>query len=165
MDNDFTLPEAADDLDRKLLSDIEKYGWHIVFVAEEEDSPRFAFTVGLYYSFSHPEILVVGLKQEVAHSLLKSIVTRIEAGAKFEEGELISDIATFPLTFVPVELDNYRDYLGYAMWFYGSMPAPFPALQLIWPDASGLFPWQEGYDSRFSELQPLLHGDSYQPPE
>jgi len=157
MDSEFALPEAEDDSDRKLLSDIEEYGWHVVFVAEEPDTPRFAFTVGLYYRYAHPEILVMGLRQPTAHSLLHSMVARIQHGERFESGAFITGIASFPLALVPVHTDHFREYLGYGIWFYRSLSAPFPALQLVWPDGSGLFPWQSSYDVRFNGLQRVLH--------
>jgi hypothetical protein len=157
MYSEFTLPEAEDDSDRKLLSDIEKYGWHVVFVTEEPATPQFAFTVGLHYRYSHPEILVMGLKQATAHSLLHSLVEKIKQGEKLESGSLVTDIASFPLALVPIHIDHYREHLGYGMWFYRSLRAPFPALQLVWPDRAGLFPWQNGYDARFNELQRMLH--------
>lgn len=160
MDSEFALPHAEDDSDRKLLSDIEKYGWHVVFVSEEPHSPRFAFTVGLYYRHAHPEILVMGLEQPTAHSVLHAMVTRIQNGEKFGSGALVTDIASFPLALVPVHTDHFKEFLGYGIWFYRSLSAPFPALQLVWPDGSGLFPWQSGYDVRFHELQRVLHGAS-----
>lgn len=160
MDTEFALPAAEDDSDRKLLSDIEEHGWHVVFVAEEPGTPRFAFTVGLYYRYAHPEILVMGLKQPTAHSLLHAMVARIQGGEKFEAGTLVTDISSFPLALVPVHAGHFGEYLGYGIWFYRSLKAPFPALQLVWPDRSGLFPWQSGYDVRFNELQRVLHGAS-----
>lgn len=160
MEPGFALPEAEDDADRKLLFDIETYGWHVVSVTEEPDTPRFVFTVGLYYRYSHPEILVMGLKQPTAHSLLHSMVEKIKNGEKFEPGALITDVASFPLALIPIHTNHYREYLGYGMWFYQSLEMPFPALQLVWPDRAGLFPWQNGYDGRFSKLQRVLHGAS-----
>jgi hypothetical protein len=160
MDAKFTLPEPEDESDRTLLSDIEKYGWHAVGVAEEANSPQFTFSVGLYYRHTHPEILIMGLKQSIAHSLICSIVDRVREGGKFEAGQLDTELASFPCTFVPVHPQHYSEYLGYGMWFYRSLPTQFPVLQLIWPDKGGLFPWQSGYDSRFYQLQRVLHGAS-----
>ena len=56
----------------------------------------------------------------------------------------------------PLDLSFYEEYLGYATWFYRSLPQPYPAMQCIWPDKAGLFPYEAGYDSRFSTLQRLL---------
>jgi hypothetical protein len=47
--------------------------------------------------------------------------------------------------------------LGYAIWFYRSLSKPFPAMQLIWPDKQGHFPWEAGYDERFYRLQKALY--------
>jgi hypothetical protein len=46
---DFKLRDAEDETDRKLLSDIEKFGWHVVHVNSGDDGPGFSFSVGFYY--------------------------------------------------------------------------------------------------------------------
>ena len=40
----------------------------------------------------------------------------------------------------PIARRHYRTYLGYAGWFHGG--PRFPALQAVWPDAEGRFPWE-----------------------
>jgi hypothetical protein len=59
--NPFSLPEPEDDSDRKLLSDVGEFGWHVVGIHEEKNSPRFAFSVGLYYQYLHPRSIDHGL--------------------------------------------------------------------------------------------------------
>jgi hypothetical protein len=152
----FDMPEAEDASDEKLLADIVEYSWHAVHIFAEGDAPGFAFTVGLYCQFEHPELLVFGLPQATAHAILTAAVAQIRAGTRIEPGQLYTELASLPFAASPIHLDGYREHLGYAMWFYGSLPAPFPALQLIWPDKAGLLPWQEGYDTRYFQLQPLL---------
>ena len=58
------------------------------------------------------------------------------------------------MVFKMVPKDFYRQYIGYALWFYRSFD--FPVLQCVWPDKAGLFAWQDGYDHRFDQLQPIL---------
>jgi hypothetical protein len=43
------------------------YGWHVVKILEKHETPGWAFSVGLYKNFNHPEIVVFGLNDEVAH--------------------------------------------------------------------------------------------------
>lgn len=57
----FELREAQDASDAKLLADVAQHGWHIVQVSEEPGLPPFAFTVGLYYQFLQPEVLIMGI--------------------------------------------------------------------------------------------------------
>ena len=152
----FLIPTAEDESDRKLLSDISDYGWHVVKVNEEDGLPGFAFTVGLYYQYCHPEIMIMGLRHETAHTLLTSIQRIVHEGGRIQPWSTVEDVASFPLTAVPIHISHYREHLGYGIWFYRSLPEPFPALQLVWPDKAGIFPWQDGYDQRYHQLQNVL---------
>ncbi|WP_256348316.1 MULTISPECIES: DUF4262 domain-containing protein [Pseudomonas] len=37
-----------------------------------------------------------------------------------------------------------------------SIKADFPALQMVWPDKQGHFPWEPAYDQSYSRFQLLL---------
>lgn len=156
--SDFKLREAEDEHDRKLLSDVERFGWHVVHINEDEEGPGFSFSVGFYYTLQQPEILIMGLKQEVAHDLLRIAYVQMRGGRSFKPFERYSDFAQgCDCAFAPIGIEHYREHLGYAMWFYRSLPNPFPALQLIWPDKRGRFPWENGFDERFFKLQKSLY--------
>ena len=151
------VPIAEDDNDRKLLSDIEKYDVHIVGVQAEKNSPQFAFTIGLYYHYLHPEVVIFGLGHEKCKTLLNEISNLIKNGTKIKDRDLRDDILQkYSVSFRSVMLDKYKEHLGYGIWFYRNLKRPFPCLQCIWPDAEGIFPWQNGYDSKFSALQTCL---------
>ena len=49
---------------------------------------------------------------------------------------------------------NYPSFLGYAGWYYGG--GGFPALQCVWPDPEGLFPWEAGFAAPLRAQQPDL---------
>jgi len=44
--------------------------------------------------------------------------------------------------------------MGYAVWFYGG--DDFSALQCVYPDLEGHFPWDGGFDANWRNRQPLL---------
>jgi hypothetical protein len=46
--------------DEKLREDVDNYGWHVMGVLDTADIPAWAYSVGLYHSFGHPEILIMG---------------------------------------------------------------------------------------------------------
>src|SRR5438046_9199701 len=83
---DFEPPTAADDHDRKLLSDIQQVGWHVLHITPDETGPAYSFTVGLYYSFGHPELIVMGLAPSLSHQVLNLAVINIAAGEAFQAG-------------------------------------------------------------------------------
>lgn len=53
--------------DRKVLDDVETHGWHVVKVMGDETGPGFGYSVGLWKTFRHPEIIIIGLKLDLIH--------------------------------------------------------------------------------------------------
>lgn len=43
--------------EEKILVDIEKFGWTIILVEGTDYLPTFAYTIGLYKNYRHPEII------------------------------------------------------------------------------------------------------------
>ena len=150
------LPIAATESEQRLIADIQQYGWHFIEIPEDDIGPGYLFTVGLYYSYSHPEILLMGLDSEISRAFLQSIAGGIKTGAKYLDGSMDSDLASFPIAFKGIALSRYHDYLGYANWLYRAAPNGFPAVQFIWPDKAGKFPWDKGYNSKFLARQTPL---------
>jgi hypothetical protein len=149
------LPTAEDDSHRIFLANVERVGWHIVGIDADGEGPGYAFSVGLFHTLQHPEIIIFGLPNERVAELINIIGIQVQGGARFNAGDQSNDIVDgFPVAFTDVPKNVYKEYVGYALWFYKSFD--FPVLQCVWPDKSGLFPWQEGYDRSFIQLQPLL---------
>jgi len=154
---DFQPPDPTDEHDRKLLSDVKTVGWHVLKILGDETFPEYCFSVGLYYTFGHPEILVMGLPLSTGHQFINLAAGHIASGRAFQPRERTDELAEgFACSFIPVLVDHYEQYLGYAIWFYRKLKQPFPALQLVWPDKQGRLPWDVGYDKQFYKLQRLL---------
>lgn len=141
--------------DKKLLSDVESHGWHVIKVLEDETGPRFGYSVGLYHSFSHPEILIIGLKLELIHSIINEIGERIRKGEEFMQGKYYSGlIEGFNCYFLKVNNKFYKEYVGYNLWYYEN--SSFPLLQCVYPTVKGIYPWEPGWPESIITLQPLL---------
>jgi hypothetical protein len=148
-------PAPKDDRDRKVLADVASHGWTVIGIEADAGGPGFAFSVGLYHTLGHPEVLLMGLRPPIAHRLINTIGDAVRAGTTFEPGRRYDEIAAgYPVAFVAMDRRHYREYLGYAGWFYGG--PDFPVLQCVWPDEAGVFPWEPGYDSRFFQAQRIL---------
>ena len=157
----FVWREAEDDSDRKLLDDVHQFRWHVVGVHSDQTCPVYSFSVGLYFTLQHPEVVVMGLPHKVAQETINHVGLLIKSGSRFVADQRYDNILDgFDVVFRPVSLKRYRDYLGYGIWFYRSLPQPFPALQLVWPDKAGLFPWECGCDQRFQAMQHKLWADA-----
>ena len=57
--------------------------------------------------------------------------------------------------FRKVEPRHYREYLGYARWFYQG--DDFPILQCVWPDKAHHYPWHPDTSELFRQRQPVLY--------
>jgi hypothetical protein len=156
------LPEPADDHDRKLLADVRRHGWHVIGVEEDEEGPGFAYSIGLYHSFRHPEVIVFGLRVRVIHGMINAVGEQIRSGEKFEHLDESGDVLDgYNVAFRTVERRHYPDYLGYARWFYGG--DDFPALQCVWPDSRHRYPWHPEASPDLARRQPGLSDDTSWP--
>ncbi|HZH90257.1 MAG TPA: DUF4262 domain-containing protein [Pyrinomonadaceae bacterium] len=145
--------------DKKTLSDVAEYGWHVVMVFEDDEGPGFAYTVGLYQTFRHPEILIIGLNVDLMSNILNSVGDDIKTGTIYEAGKEYSEIVeNYKCSFQKIDESFYTDFLGTGIWFYKGKP--FPALQCVYPDISGHYPWHKNCNPALIEMQPLLTGTS-----
>lgn len=111
-------------------------------------NPGWNYTIGLT-DRGKPELVVFGLPQRVGHDVLDNAVERLD---EIRDGAILDRIATaFPTAFreIPAVEANER-FLIQAERFYGRV---VPVIQLVWPDPTGLFPWQPGCDARMAAIQ------------
>jgi len=156
------LPEPTDDHDRKLLADVERHGWHVIGVEEDEEGPAFAYSIGLHHTFGQPEVILFGLPVRVMHEIINGIGEQIRSGKQFEHLDESGDVLDgFNVCFRTVEKRHYREYVGYARWFYQG--DAFPALQCVWPDSGHRYPWHPETGSDFARRQPVLSADTSWP--
>lgn len=146
---------GLDEHEMKLLETLEKWGWFVTKVGAGDVEPAFAYSMGLYENFHHPEIVVFGLNLDLMHRLINLAGERIREGQKYEEGQEYGDfLEGYPCVFRRVNPSRYDGLLNFTIWYYEG--SHFPVLQLVWPDKAGLFSWDEGFDERFRNDQPSL---------
>jgi hypothetical protein len=151
----FAMREPTSEPERKAIADVQSHGWHVVKVMEDSEGPAFAYTVGLQHSFAHPELIVVGLSLDVGHAILNTAGESIRRGVRYAAG-LQSDgvLKSRACTFREMPESQFRNYMGWALWFYDG--PFFSALQLIWPDHDDRWPWDPSVDPEFCEMQPVI---------
>lgn len=148
--------QANDDYERKLLDDVRDHGWHLLMVEADANCPGFVYSVGLYQTLHHPEVILFGLNPtKMMGVIINDIGRLIREGRRFEN-ECESDelLEGYSCTFRTVPVAVYPDYLGFAMWYY--RPASFPAVQCFWPDRNGRYPWQSDCNAGVRSRQPIL---------
>jgi len=144
-----------DKSERKVIDDIDRCGWHVVKVMEDQEHPPHAFSIGLYKTFRHPEIIIVGLKLEMMHNVINSIGADVKDGKVYESGKYYPGLLEkFDCWFNNVPCSLYEDYVGYAVWYYKQ--SSFPLLQCVWPTTQGIYPWELSYPRDLIQRQPVL---------
>jgi Domain of unknown function (DUF4262) len=48
--------------DKKLLDDVQRWGWHVIQVRVTPPMLSWSYTIGLYETFRRPELVAVGLE-------------------------------------------------------------------------------------------------------
>ena len=57
----------------KFSADIEKFGWTVLLLEATDYLPSFAYTVGLWKNYKHPEIISFGLTINTLHLILNDV--------------------------------------------------------------------------------------------
>lgn len=146
---------SSNSADKKLLDDIHSYGWHVVKVLEDDKRPGFAYSVGLFKTFNHPELIIVGLNLDSAHILINNMGDDIKRGKHFRSGLMYPEIRDdFNCLMIDVKKENYKTYVGFGLWFYEG--DKFPLMQCIYPTVKGIYPWEKDWPADLKDLQPIL---------
>ena len=160
-EQDLLEEHECDDLSReeKTLADIEKYGLTVFHIPEEDGLPSFTYSVGIEQSLGLPELIVIGLKAEVGHSALSECYRQMKEGTAIAPGSRVAGLlgGGFECEIGNVSPSYYEQYMGWAMWLYKG--SNFRTYQIIFPNTSGVFPWEPAATEWFKNFQPLLSAD------
>lgn len=151
---------TADQIDMFLVETlirVKQYGVAIqgVFYSSDDPDPgpNFMYTIGLA-PHGKPELIEFGLPQQVGHHIMNDIAFRIINGeVELRPGDTIEQmVVDYPVKVVAVR-DSW-EHLTVANRLYGNPDGALPALQLVFPDLNGLFPWEPGceFEDRFPVL-------------
>jgi hypothetical protein len=109
----------SDAEDEKALSDIERYGCHVIHVLEEGELPPFTYSEGIQQTSGAPEVVVIGLKKPIAHFVVNEYNRRIRIGERFAPGKLYTGfLEHFDIQFVVADRSHYEEYFGWNRWLY-----------------------------------------------
>jgi len=140
---------------------IAEHGWVVQYIGPglpgsgaRRNDPPYAYSVGLSKAFNHPEIYLVGLPYETSVSVINEAGKRIKDGARFD-GACYSDVIVqqFPVAFMPIEKRSVIAHSAAGRNILGNV---FQGIQMIVPDATGRFPWDEGCDRDMASVQMSL---------
>ncbi len=147
---------VMDVMDKKALDDIEDFGCHVINVMEGEGEPQFTYSIGINQKQNKPDLIIIGLKAELAHSIINNYKDRLLSGEVFDTGKFYSDfLGGFDVCFIEVDKSHYEDYLGWGLWL--NKGDDFKVLQLIWPTTAGQWPWDTDKSDFYEWVQPILN--------
>ena len=145
--------DALDPQERNFVAKIREHGWFFTNVFAESGSPGFCYTTGFWVTLGQPEIIIFGIKSEIAHAVASDMFQDLKAGRskplRTRSSEILGNHDAY---LFPVDKAQYPEYLGWSRWFYAG--DEFPCSQLVWPDREGRFPWQPPFDNEMATLQP-----------
>ncbi len=145
----------CNEVESRIINNIKTIGWSVVMIEATPYFPSFAYTIGLWKNYKHPEIIAFGLSVKTLHSVLNIAGENIKNGKSYLVNTVYSDFFDEGSSqLISVDARSIQDYFGYAIWFNNG--PGFPALQLVWPDRNNKLPWQNGFDEAFIDRQPLL---------
>ena len=150
------LPAPRDKFESKAIADIEQFGLHIMNVLEDGDQPNFSYSLGLWHTYKHPEVIIFGLDRDISGWILNEISRNLQAGGEeYQVGEYYPDfLEGFEITFFEVPKSQYQNHVGWDLWLYNG--PNFPLIQCVWPGTDGIFPWEDGAPDWFRSWQPVL---------
>jgi hypothetical protein len=132
--------------DARTRNIVREHGWMIQAVFGKGTDPPFAYTVGLF-GLDHPELVIFGIDEASAAGVLNHLGERVRQGDCIAPGELLT-FDHWPHRLHVFPLPNPSEVLFAANRFYHRPPDdPVPALQLVWDDLWGNFPWEPGYQA------------------
>lgn len=126
---------------------ILRHGWAVQYV--EDDQRPYAYTIGLH-DRGLPELLVTGLDPKRATWLLNSFARRALVGGRPIAGNQVFLPAGTRLELVDVAHPDA--HMGMAIAIEGN---GISAMQLVWADGRGQWPWAPGFDDG-QRHQPVL---------
>jgi hypothetical protein len=138
---------------QKSRDDIERHGWGYVHV-QGGDAADFTYTVGLTRFHGHPELAVTGLGAYQATTLLDDLAGEVRCGFRLAAGDRLSEQCCEAHRLQLVQVEDPRR-LAQAQAIYASSAGLVPALQVVYTDDQGHWPWDRGWAGG-PATQPLL---------
>lgn len=136
---------------RELRRTIERYGWALQYVESAIDEhgvhPAYCYSVGLT-AMGKPELVISGRVADQSADALNDLGARMEDGSPLTPGDLH---VAGGLDVCLVEVRECEHWLLRAVDLYGT---GVRALQAVWADCGGNFPWEGPIGSTI--VQPLL---------
>lgn len=153
--HDYGDRDQLDAIDRNTIGHVEKYGWSVVQIPEDDLGPGWAFTVGIWHSHRQPELAIFGLEIATMKACLNVLGGQTVDGWPPElDHERSHVVDGDPVLFKAIEPGWYKAFFGTAIAFYRRPPIPF--VQVLWADSQERFPTDPECEPTVRDRQPSL---------
>ncbi len=135
---------------RKIVSSIERYGWHCISVPGEEVGQfDFSYSIGFEETLKHPEVSIFGLPSKIASPIITNCYDLVRKGHPLEVGKDYLGLLSGGYRVMVggfAKPSHHADYFGAGTEYHG---CEVRMLVLLWPNRSGVFPvGMEGHPQR-----------------
>ena len=125
---------------------VEEYGWFVAKFEATKYLPSFVYTIGLWKTFQHPELIIFGLQLQTMHEILNIGGELVREHKIPKIGEITDNFfESSKAVIIPVDESSMKDYFGYGIEYY---QGDFLAHQIIWTDRNNKFPWDKDFGRR-----------------
>lgn len=144
---DATVQARIDQMQAEIRDKIAADGWFAIHVFADGDKSPYSFTYSIGLWPAHPELIVVNLPARLATALIYEAQHRFAShGDRFEDGKVYAElIRDHDAAVEAVPEAAVAEHLRWAIDYHKG-PATVTAVQIVWPDPEGHFPWEPGYD-------------------
>lgn len=121
----------------------------------DSGDPRYLYSIGLWHSFQHPEIIVLGLHNDAAARIGQLVGEKVASGHKYAQGEIDHElIHGYETMFLNMPRSLSARWMLSDNWLYGE--ENFPIFQIVFQDEDRNWPWDDEAPIQFLRNQPLL---------
>jgi hypothetical protein len=128
---------------------VKKHYCHLNGIMAE---PPFTYSTGLT-THDLPELIMTGMNMKQCAGIIMTIVHLIkDDGLEIADGQVIKleNYNDLPVAFVKVSEEHKNEMMGVTYQYLGKNK-PFEALQVVWTDRNGKFPWDVDFEKRFNQ--------------
>ena len=150
-------PSKLDELRRIIDNTVKDYGWFVQAVLPSSEDPSFAYSIGLLENFQHPELIMVGFDPKLCQTLINTVGEMVRSGSKFSDGDRVQEVIQgFPVAIREIPGPVARKWARGAA--NRSSGRNLELLQIFLPDVDGKFPWEDGCNQQYVNVQGKLLG-------
>jgi hypothetical protein len=119
---------------QKIANNVLTRGYHLINVLGDarKEQPTVSYSVGLFHTFNHPEIVMFCVPKELSNVVLDTLIKNWVINQKqvFIAGETYRGLTNRPTEFTIIPQNLIDTHLTGIRWFYSNQE--FPVLECMW---------------------------------